>query len=79
MPFYDLPAKGQAHACARIFFAGMEPLKHLEDTFEVLCLNANPVVLYGEDPIISVGLGRNVDFRGVLIPVLDPVADQILE
>ena len=58
----------------------MQPLKHLEDTFEVLRLDADPIVLDREIPISSVFPDRHINFwRPIASAVLYRVAYQILE
>ncbi len=58
----------------------MQPLKHLEDTFEVLRLDANPIVLDRENPISSIFPGRDINFwRPIVSAVLYRVAYHILE
>src|SRR6266436_5073420 len=79
MAFHDSSANGQPDARARVLFAGMEPLKHLKDTFEVFQFDADPVVLNGKSPLTSVGFRGNGDFRPAFIAIFDGVSDQILE
>jgi len=77
--FCDFSANGQSDARARVILARVEPLEHLKDAFEVLRLDADPIVLNRKNPFISVGPCVNADFGPALIAVFDGVPDQILE
>lgn len=79
MPLHDSPANGQTDAGARVAFSRVQPLEHLKNASEVLRLDADPIVLHGEDPMISVKSSGNVNFRAVCIAVFDRVANQVLQ
>ena len=79
MAFYDFSANGQSDARARVLRAGMQPLEHLKNAFGVLRLDADPVVLNGKSPLISIGFGGNADFRPAFVAIFDGVSNQILE
>ena len=79
MAFYDLAADGQADAGTGVILAGMEPLKHLKNTFKVLWLDADPVILDGKDPIVPTQPGADLNLRLALVAVFNGVSDQILK
>src|SRR4030095_981185 len=76
----DLFADGQPDACTLEFLAAMQSLKHAEDPFEVLGLDAEPIVSNGEHPLrLALSGGRYVYPGNPWALVFDRVPDQILE
>ena len=62
----------------------MKPFEYPKDFLLELRVDPDPVVLYRKTPIASMpgarhGIRGNVDPRSALIPILESVADQILE
>ena len=58
MTFDDLAADGQTDACAWVFNPVMQPLEGREDLLGVFWLEANAMILYAENPLRSMPLGR---------------------
>ncbi len=79
MVFHDFFANGQPYAGAGVFSAGVEPLEHLKDALGILRLNADPVILNGKSPLISIRFGSDADFRPALVAIFDRIANEILE
>src|SRR5579872_7015419 len=80
VPFYDFLAHGQSDAGTGVFCAGVQPLKEHKNAFNVLRLDANPVVAYAERPVIVGRTRRHLhDRRETWFLELDCVCDEILE
>ena len=79
MPLNHLLADRQTNARAGIDCFGVQPLKDDEDTFGILGLDSDAVVLEGKDPLIAAYYRGNMDPRWLLSAVFDAVTDQILK
>jgi hypothetical protein len=80
VPLDDSLADRQPYTGAGNLLPSVEPLEHSEDPFQVLRLNAWPIVFDGEYPFcLSNGVGRNVHKGDGVVVVLDGIADEVLE
>src|SRR4030042_3745098 len=76
---HEALAECQADACARILVSGVQCLKDDEDAFVVLGVYANAVVPNGEDPLVVLSFGADVNNGRRLSSELDGVAHQVLQ
>src|SRR3990167_148411 len=57
----------------------MEALEYQEDAVKMLWVYPNAVILDGEDPLIPLTLGRDVNLWGLIRTEFDGVANKVLE
>ena len=50
MTFNDFLADSQADACTRVLGSTLQALENIEYPLRILLINADAVILYGEDP-----------------------------
>src|SRR5438477_4084414 len=80
MAFHDLLADRQSDTSARVLRARVQALEEHKDTFNVLRLDANPVVAHAERAVSACGAGRYMHHgRETRLLELDGVGDQILK
>jgi hypothetical protein len=77
--FDDAFADGQSNAGAGVLFAGMETLEDMENTFEILGVDADAVVAHGKNPATRLGLGADMDLGRLFAVKLEGIGNKILE
>jgi hypothetical protein len=78
--FYDFPADCQSDTRARVLRARVQPLEEHKNTFDVLRLDANPIVADTERPITVGRVGRYLHhWCEARLLELDCVGDQVLK
>src|SRR6266511_1196581 len=76
----DLLADGEANPGARVLGAGVQPLEDDEDPVQELRIDADPVVLHREQPLVAPRNRGHVDRGSLAGPAeLDRVPDEVLE
>jgi hypothetical protein len=77
--FDDAFADGQPNACAGVLLAGMETLEDVKYAFEVLGVDANPVVADRKNPATWLGLDTDMDLGRLFAMKLEGIGYKILE
>src|SRR5205807_8954079 len=72
-------AERQTDAGAGVFVARVQALKKHEDALKVFRCDADAVVPDGEQPLVVLLLGANLQLRRALGAELDGVGDRVLE
>src|SRR2546427_1058003 len=71
----DFAADGQADSVARIFGAGVQPLKYDKDILAILRRNADAVVGNGEYPFVLLPLSGDLNLRSFWPAKFNGIAD----
>ena len=79
MSFHDFLAYGQTDSRAGILASVVQPLEHLENALRVTGRNSDSVVADREGPRIGPFLSADVHSRGNVAPVLQGVAQKVLQ
>lgn len=79
MPLDDLLADREPDPGARVFVAGVQPLKDLENPLGLPRLDADAVIAHREPPVSRFALGGDVNPRRRFAAKLERVTDQVLE
>jgi hypothetical protein len=78
-PLDNALAKSQPNPGARILFASVKPLEHLEYSVVILGIDANAIVTNGNNPLPALVSRRNVHLRRLHSSKFDGIPNQILE
>ena len=80
MPFDDFLTDGQSDAGAAELFSFVQPLKHAENSFEILRVNAESVVFHRKTPFpVAIQSSGDMDPGNAGFLVFDGIADQVLK
>ena len=76
----DSFTNGQAYACTFIFMSGMQALKGRKDVFGQCLVEANPIIVHREKPVVRFPFSGDVDAQNLRwFSIFNSVTKQVLE